>query len=160
MTRARQKLWLAGSCLLGIVVFWHEIDVVDGSEFIGGRLTSRRLLLAWNGVLLFLLGWVLTVVRRRVAAGFILTASLLCWPLCLYMTFPAMYRRVFKGEYSVPLQSRMTWDWWAIAGMLTQLLSMYVCLRIVSVGGQEITSSELHSLHLPPIDSLFAPGYA
>jgi hypothetical protein len=145
MSPAMRTFWLAGSCLLGIVVFWHEIDVVGGSEFIGGRLTSKLFLLAWSGVLLFLLGLVFAFVRRRLAAGVTLTASLLCWPLYLYMTFPAIYRRVFRGEYSVPLQSRITWDWWAITGLLAQLLSMYVCVRVFSLGGQEVTGPERHS---------------
>ena len=128
--QAKQKFWLAMSCLLGIFLLRHELNELDGSEFIGGRITGPLFTLAESGALFLTLGLVLIFFRRRLASGVIGLASLLCWPLYAYLTFPGIYRHVFKGEYSVPLQSNANWDWWSITEMLALLLQAYFCLNV------------------------------
>jgi hypothetical protein len=75
---------------------------------------------------------ILTFFYRRLAAVIALTASVLCLPLYLY--FPALgpFRRVFKGEYSVPMHTNFVWDNWAIAGITGLVVAIFVCLRSFS----------------------------
>ena len=88
--------------------------------------------MADKGWFLLLLALLLTFVFRRGAAWLLLAASLLCWPLYLYLTFPGLARRVTCGEYSTQLAARFIWDRWVIAGMLALLAMTYVCVRRLS----------------------------
>jgi len=53
-------------------------------------------------------------------------ASLLSLPLYFYLTAPGPFRRLFPGEYSVPLGSDFVWTRWAILGILA--LAVAACL--------------------------------
>jgi hypothetical protein len=138
MTKDRkQKLLQAASCLLCAIVAWRYPSLLEGTEFSGGRVTGPVLGLFDSGTCLFVLALFLTFVVRRVAAAMALTASLLCLPLYLYFTAPGPFRRVFRGEYSVPLQASFVWDGRTIAGMLAIAILVYVCLRSFSAIDRE-----------------------
>jgi hypothetical protein len=114
----KQELWQATSCLLCIAIAWARLDDVGASEFSGGRITGTLFAMAESGSSLFILAMILTFFYQRIAALIALTASVLCLPFYLYFMAPGPFRRVFKGEYSVPMQTNFAWDNWAIAGSL------------------------------------------
>jgi hypothetical protein len=129
----REELWQAAICLLCLILLSREIKYLGPSEFSGGYITGRLFWLADKAWVLFGVGLLLTFVFRRAAAGFLLVASLLCWPLYLYLTFPAVVRKAIGGEYKVPLTMDVIWDKWAITGMLTLVLAAYISIRSLSV---------------------------
>ncbi len=121
-------LLIAVACLLGAAVAWkHQLDL-DGSEFSGGRVTGPLLHLNFAGSILLILALPVVFLRSRAAVVIALVASLFCLPLYLYSTFPSLFRRLLPGEYSVPLQA-FPWDGWSIAGILSILILVYVCVR-------------------------------
>jgi hypothetical protein len=133
VTRIRkQKLLLAGTCCASLTAAWLSLGTVDGSEFIGGRITGPLTTIADIGSNFLLLALLITFWYPRVAAAIMLAASVLCLPLYFYFTAPGPFRWIFKGEYSVPLQASFVWDTWAIAGMFTIAIAAYVCFRIFS----------------------------
>jgi hypothetical protein len=127
MTLGRQKLWQAASCLLCFAAAQHSFGL-EGTEFSGGRVTGPLFDLSEIGSLLFVVALFLTFVYPRVAAAIASVATLLCLLLYLYFTAPGPFRRVFRGEYSVPLQASFVWDKWAISGILSLAVATYVCL--------------------------------
>jgi len=128
----KQELLQGASCLLCVIVIWRELEFLGPSEFSGGYISGRLFWVAEKSWFLFVLGLVLTFVFRRAAAAILVAASLLTWPLYLYLTFPGVIRRVTGGEYSVPLAANVIWDRWLIAGMLGLLAMTYVCVRNLS----------------------------
>ncbi|SRR5260370_286827 len=130
-SRRREK-WHAIRCLLCFIVAWAHLDKVGASEFSGGWLTGPLFKIANYGSILFLLSLLLTFFLRRIAGVMALVASLLCIPFYLYCLAPGPFRRVFKGEYSVPLQTSFAWNTWAIAGILSLFLAIVVSLRCIT----------------------------
>ena len=128
-TDRQQKLLQASTCLLAALLIWRFLYVLQGSEFEGGIFTGRILTLANIGAFLFLLALAITYFYRRVAASIAIVASLLCLPLYLYFTAPGPFRKVFKGEYSVPLQGTFVWHTWATAGVVILLMLVFVSSR-------------------------------
>ena len=102
---SKQKVWQAAACLACVGVLWIRLDDFGASEFSGGRITGKLFTMADLGSLLFLVALLLTIFFPRVAAVVALAATLLCLPFYLYILMPGPYRQIFKGEYSVPLQS-------------------------------------------------------
>jgi hypothetical protein len=119
----------ASSCLVCIVVAQRNSFELGGTEFSGGNVTGSILDSLEIGSLLFVLALVLTFVRPRIAAALVIVASLLCLPLYLYFTAPGPFRRVFGGEYSVPLRANLVWDRSAIVGMLAVAVAICICIR-------------------------------
>lgn len=128
MALGRQKLLQVASCLVCVVVAQQNSFGVGGTEFSGGRLTGPILDSLDIGSLLFALALILTFVRPRIAAALAIVASLLCLPLYLYFTAPGPFRRVFGGEYSVPLQANFVWDRSAILGILAVAVALCICV--------------------------------
>lgn len=128
MALRRQKLLQAASCLVCVVVAQRNSFALGGTEFSGGRLTGPILDSLEVGSLLFVLALVLTFVRPRIAAALAIVASLISLPLYLYFTAPGPFRRVFRGEYSVPLQANFVWDRSAIVGVLAVAVAMCICI--------------------------------
>ena len=87
----------------------------DGTEFAGGRITGPILTMSDFGFLFFLVAAIGVWFLPRVASIFGLLAALLSAPLVAYIVAPGPFRRVFPGEYSVPLQSSFHWNGWGIA---------------------------------------------
>jgi len=118
------------SCLLVAIVVSWEVGFVEPSEFSGGLVSGPLLKLARGGVYLFLLVLLLTFVFRHVAAAVSLAACLLCWPLYLFLTFPAISHQIFRGEYSsLSPPPKFIFDKWLIIGMLTLAGTSFVSIR-------------------------------
>jgi hypothetical protein len=128
MAFGTRKLLQAASCLICVVLAQRNSFGIGGTEFSGGRLTGPILDSLEIGSLLFVLALVLTFVRPRIAAVLAIVASLLSLPLYLYFTAPGPFRRVFGGDYSVPLQANFVWDKSAILGVLTVAVAMCICI--------------------------------
>jgi hypothetical protein len=126
MAFGRQKLLQAASCLVCIIVAQRNSFGLGGTEFSGGNLTGPILDSLEIGSLLLVLALLLTFVRPRNAAALAIVASLLCLPFYVYFTAPGPFRRMFGGEYSVPLQANFVWDRSAILGVLAVALTMCV----------------------------------
>src|SRR5229473_3164725 len=110
-----QKVTQVATCLLGAGVALRYESILaplEGTEFGGGRLTGPLLTLYDVGALLFILALLLVFFYRRIAAAITILASLLCLPIYFYFTAPGPFRRVFRGEYKVPLQANFVWDRW------------------------------------------------
>jgi hypothetical protein len=127
-----EKMWQAIAYLASIAVLWIRLDDFGASEFGGGWLTGPLFKMADLGSLLFFLALLLTFFLRRTAATIALAATLLCFPLYLYVLMPGPYRWIFKGEYSVPLNRPFHWDNWAVVGVLCLLLGATLSLRSYS----------------------------
>ena len=126
---AKQKFWQAATSLVCAVLLWKYGGGLGESEFSGGWLTGPLLRLFDTGTLLFILALPLVFFFRRIAAALAILASLLSFPFYLYFTIPGPFRRVFRGEYSVPLRAPFEWNNWAIAGILALAAAAYVGVR-------------------------------
>lgn len=133
----RQEIWRAFSCVLCIVVAWPHLNAVGASEFIGGRLTGPLFEMAEYGIIFFLLAVLLIPFYRRTTTVMALIASLLCMPFYLYFVAPGPFRRVFKGEYSVPSRAPFVWNIWAIAGILTLAVAIVLSIRCLAAASFE-----------------------
>jgi hypothetical protein len=111
---------------------------LEGSEFSGGSVTGPLLDLYNSGTLLFVAALVLTFFYLRIAAIIAMAASLVCLPLFLYFTAPGPFRRLFPGEYSVPLQARFVWNKFNILGMFILVLAMFVSIRSLWIGRETV----------------------
>jgi hypothetical protein len=130
---SKQKLWQAAACLACVGLLWISLEREFGlTEFFGGSLTGRLFAMADFGFLFFLMALLLTIFYPRVAAALVLAAALLCLPFYLYILMPGPYRRIFKGEYSVPLQRPFVWDNWAVVGVLSLVIAAFLSLHSFS----------------------------
>jgi hypothetical protein len=102
-------------------------------NLVGGRLTGRMFKMADAGLLLFGLAVLLLFWFPRVSAAIIIAASLLVSPQFLYLLACGPFRRMFRGEWSVPLNSSFTWNMWAAFGIVAALTALIVSVR--SLGG-------------------------
>jgi hypothetical protein len=105
------------------------LSAIDGAEFIGGRVSRYLFELAHAGLLLFLLSLLLMRWLPRLSAASAVAASLLVSPILLYFVAPGPFRRMFKGEWSVPLNSNFAWNTWAILGTVAALAALIVSVR-------------------------------
>lgn len=128
----RQNVWQAIALLASAGVLWIHLGDFGASEFSGGWLTGKILTMADTGALLFLSALVLTIFVPRAGAIVALVAIVLYLPFYLYVVMPGPYRRIFKGEYSVPLQTAFVWNSWAIAGIITITLAAALSIRRLS----------------------------
>ena len=126
---SEQKLWQATACLVCLGVLWIHFNEFGASEFRGGRLTGKLFTMADVSCLLFFMALLSTILFPRVAAAISLAATLLCLPFYLYILMPGPYRRIFRGEYSVPLQRPFVWDNWAVAGVLSLVIAASLSLH-------------------------------
>lgn len=140
----KSELWQAASLFLCLAVAAPQTDWIGASEFSGGWVTGPLLSMFQNGVPLFFLAMILTFFYQRIGAVIGIAASVLCLPLYLYFVVPGLFRSVFGGEWSVPLQAYFVWNMWAMAGMLTLAAAAFVCSRSFSSVHQKS-----HLPHLP-----------
>lgn len=127
--RGKNELWQAASFVLCVGVAWIQADRIEGSEFIGGRVTGPIFTLFESGILIFALAIILALIYRRIAALMGIAACLLCLPLYFYVLAPGPFRSVFRGNYSVPLESNFVWDKGMITGVLTLAIAVFVGVR-------------------------------
>ena len=117
-------------CYVGSLIFvWMTMSAVDGSEFVGGRITGPLFNLSEAGLLLFSLSLLFLFWFPRLSAAIAIAASLLVSPLLLYFLAPGFFRRMFKGEWSVPLNSSFAWNLWAALGIVAVLAALIVSVR-------------------------------
>lgn len=129
---SRQNVWQAIAFLVCAGVLWIHLDDFGASEFSGGWLTGKILTIADIGALLFLSALAFTIFMPRIGAIVALLAITLCLPLYLFVVMPGPYRRIFKGEYSAPLQRTFVWNIWAIAGIITLTFAAVFSIRRLS----------------------------
>jgi hypothetical protein len=125
----KSELWQASSLLLCLIVGVPHMDWLGASEFSGGRITGPLLSIFQSGPVLFFLALVMTFFYRKIGAVLGLVAALLCFPLYFYFTVPGLFRSVFRGKWSVPLQAYFVWDVWTMAGILTLGIAAIICIR-------------------------------
>ena len=125
----KQKVCQAIACLACAGVLWIHLDDFGASEFSGGRRAGKLFTMVDLGSVLFLVALFLTIFFPRVAAVIVLTATLLCLPSYLYILIPGPYRRIFKGEYSVPLQRSFAWNNWEVVGILSLGIAAFLSLH-------------------------------
>ncbi len=138
-TSKKLEAWQAASCLLCFILAWAHLDDVGASEFSGGWLTGPIFKMADYGSTLFFLSLFLTFFSRRIVGVTALVASFLCMPFYLYILAPGSFRRVFREEYSVPLQTGFVSDAWAVAGIVSLLFAIVVSLRCLPDPGPQST---------------------
>jgi hypothetical protein len=129
---SRQNLWQSTAFLACAGVLRIHLGDFGASEFSSGWLTGKILTMADIGALLFLSALVFAIFVPRVGAIVGLEAIVLCLPFYLYVVMPGAYRRLFKGEYSVPLQRTFVWNSWAIAGIITLIFAAVFSIRRLS----------------------------
>jgi hypothetical protein len=117
-----RKLAHASVLLLAAWLTLRNTRVVDGTEFRGGRLTGPILTMCEIAIIVFVVGIVLAYPFPRISSVISLLASLLCTPFLLYFIAPGPFRAVFRGEYSVPLQSNFVWGKWSLAPAIAILM--------------------------------------
>ena len=131
---SKHKVWQAAAYLVCAGVLWTRLIGFGASEFSGGRITGKLFAVAEVGLLLFFVALLLTVFCPRVAAAIALAATLLGLPFYLCVLTPGLYRQIFKGEYSAPLQRPFGWNNWAAAGVLTLVIAAFLSLQSLSKG--------------------------
>jgi len=145
MKRSKKlEMWQAASCLLCFIIAWAHLDDVGASEFSGGWLTGPLFKMADYGCTLFFLSLFLTFFSRRIVGITTLVASLLCMPFYLCFFVPGTFRRIFREEYSVPLQTSFVWNTWVVMGILSLLLGIVVNLRCLAVADCQNTPAPDH----------------
>ncbi|MGB0015272.1 MAG: hypothetical protein WCF73_08225 [Candidatus Sulfotelmatobacter sp.] len=127
----KQQLWLAVSCLVCVIVALRNTNGLEGTEFSGGWLTGPLLSMADIGTVLFVLAFIVTFMYPRIAGAIGLASSLLCLPLYLYFVAPVPFNQIFGfgHQFKVQPSGGFHWSKWAIGGVLTLAVSIYVCLR-------------------------------
>jgi hypothetical protein len=113
-----------------MVCAWINLDNFGAPD--GGRITGPIYSMFDKAWFIWFLAMLLTFVYRRIASILGFTSVLLCLPFYLYVIAPGPFRSVFPGEYKVPLQSNFVWDTWAVAGMLTLAVAVFVSVRSFS----------------------------
>jgi hypothetical protein len=121
-----------GACVLCVIIGIKYSAPLDGTEFGGGSVTGPVLTVHSVSLVLFVVSAIVIFASRGGATIIALVACLLSLPLYLYFTVPGLFRRVFLGEYSVPLSASVVWDTWALAGIAA------ICvLTIVTLTGSD-----------------------
>ena len=127
----RQQLGLALSCLVCVIVALRNTNGLEGTEFSGGWLTGPLLSMTDIGTVLFVLALIVTFLYPRIAGAIVLASSLLCLPLYLYFIVPVPFNKIFGfgHQFKVQPSGGFHWDRWAIAGVLTLAVTIYISLR-------------------------------
>jgi hypothetical protein len=146
-----QKLWQALASLLCAVVTLKQFANLEGTEFSGGRITGPLLDMYDLAIILFMANILVTFFYPRVAAAIFLVAASLCLPLYLYSVAPGPFRRVFRGEYSVPLQANFVLNEWLLGGMLVLAFLAYVSLCSFRLLSPNRVANSDKRAHLPPL---------
>ena len=127
----KQQLELALSCLVCVIVTLRNTNGLEGTEFSGGWLTGPLLSMTDIGIVLFVLALIVTFLYPRIAGAIGLASSLLCLPLYLYFIAPVPFNQIFGfgHQFKVQPSGGFHWDRWAIAGVLTLAVTIYMSLR-------------------------------
>lgn len=125
----KQRYWQIALCLICVLLSWHALMHVDGTEFSGGSVTGTLITLTEIGALGLVIAIAITFFFRRTAAFIAMLGCLFSMPLFLYFLAPGPFRKIFVGNYSVPLQANFSWNLWLIlsfaAILTTTILSAW-----------------------------------
>ena len=127
----KRKPLLAAVCLLCAYLTFKYPTGLSGTEFSAGWLTGRLLDASFLGFFAFAASVLLGLVWPRIAAVTALIASVISFPLYLYFVMPGLYRQIFRGPWSVPLQSYFVADVWALVSLLAILAAMAVSTYVL-----------------------------
>src|SRR5439155_9853545 len=141
-----RNLTQAAACLICAIPAWRYSIILEGTEFSGGTVTGPLLSFESAAAYLLILGLVLTFLYRRIAAVVTVAACVLCLPFYLYFIAPGPFRRVvqnagFKGEWLVFGRADFVWNGWAVAGVVSVAIALYVCLAALLVRNDRNGSS-------------------
>jgi len=123
------------SIALGAAVAWHRFLGLDGTEFSGGSVTGPLLNLQLGGTLFVTLALLVAFAYPRASAAMTLVAVPCCLPLHVYFLAPGLFRGLFPGEYSVPMQSYFEFnsvDFWGVIVLIGMALVALLVIRTTS----------------------------
>ena len=134
----RRNLTQAAAYLICAIPAWRYSIVLEGTEYSGGTVTGPLLSFEGAAAELFVLGLVLAFLYRRIAAVVMVVACVLCLPIYLCDVAPGPFRWVvrnvgFQGEWKTFLRADFAWDAWAVAGIVSVAIALYVCLAALLV---------------------------
>ena len=134
----RRNLTQAAACLICAIPAWRYSIVLEVTEFSGGTVGGPLTSIEAAGAYLLVLALVLTFLYRRIAAVVMVVACALCLPIYLCDVAPGPFRWVvrnvgFKGEWKTFLRADFAWDAWAVAGIVSVAIALYVCLAALLV---------------------------
>jgi hypothetical protein len=128
VTNLTEKLRQSVPILLCLMLVWRYGSQLEGSEFSGGSVTGVLLDMKDLGFIVLVLSLICILFYRKIGAALAVVGSLLCIPLYLYLTFPALSRWIFHREHlSVPERS-FVWNAWSVAGIVS--LALLACIGI------------------------------
>jgi hypothetical protein len=125
----------AAACGLCAVIWWFVVGPLGEAEFVGGAVTGSLFTMSEWGWLLFVISAVGVFFRRRETVIVALVACLISLPVYLYLAAPSLFRRVFAGEYTVPLSSDSVWNTWPMIGVFVVLLTGWISVVAVKDDG-------------------------
>jgi hypothetical protein len=103
-------------CLVSFAGGWIVSDRVAATEFSGGTVTGPILRAEYAGMVLLLLSAAAIFMHRgRLASILGLLAVFFCLPLDAFFIVPGVFYALFRGDWSVPLQTFFVRDDLAIA---------------------------------------------
>ena len=125
----RNRPFLNKSSYFSLLIFaalftLRATDVVQGSEFSGGRVTGPVLRMSECAVVIFAVAAIVAFMRLRVAAVMTFVASSLALPFLICILAPGPFRDIFPGHYSVPLQTNFAWQAQSAIALLTLLVAV------------------------------------
>lgn len=126
-----KKLAHASTLLLTVWLTFRGMGVVDGSEFVSGKITGPINVMCDFALVGLAVACILTYPLPRAASVLGLLASLLSLPFLVYFIAPGPFRAVFRGEYSVPLQSNFSWDGWLLEPAIAVLFVIFMSVWIL-----------------------------
>jgi hypothetical protein len=121
-------------CLAGAGLAIDSFDLA-GTEEGGGSVTGPLIMLQEIGCLLLFAALILTILAPKIAAIGGLTGAFSCLPYYLYSVAPGLYRWFIPEGWSVALTSYFYRNDQAGAGILTVLVTAFICIRTLSRSG-------------------------
>jgi hypothetical protein len=125
-----------GGKLLRVIVFilCVVVDVasstrIESSEFSGGVVTGRLLMLHNAGLWLFVSALLVTLFSLRLGAALGLAAAALSAPLFLYLVIPGLFRKLAGGDSSAPISQYWAgWNGLSIGGLFLITAAACICV--------------------------------
>ena len=131
MGRRRISDWThVAICVVSFAGGWIVSDRVAATEFSGGTVTGPILRAEYAGMVLLLLSTgAIFIHRRRLATIIGLLAVFFCLPLDAFFIAPGVFYTLFRGDWSVPLQTFFVRDDIAVAATVALIIAAGVFTR-------------------------------
>lgn len=124
----KQKYRQSVLCLICVLLNSWILLPVEGTEFSGGTLTGKLVNLSNIGTTMLVAAVVVTFFLRRVSAFTAIAGCFLSLPLYLYSLAPGPFRKIFKGNYSVPVERNFYWNPWIVTGVILMLTTIFIAI--------------------------------